>query len=329
MTNRRIARVLLLVLILLAAALAAHAQPAGKVYRIGFLGSASLSANQLRVEAFRQGLRELGYVEGRNIVIEYRWAEGNYERLPGLAKKLVSLNLDLIVSTGGNPTVQAASAATKTIPIVFLTSDPVAAGVVLSLARPGGNLTGLDVFSIELDVKRLGLLKEALPGISRVAVLWNPANPSGVPQRNRTEIAAQTLGVRLQVLEARLPSEIDTAFAVMARERPDALLVVADPMLDSQRKRIVELAARNRLPGIYQWREFAESGGLISYGADLLELYRRVATYVDRVLKGARPADLPVEQPTKYELVINLKTARALGLTIPQPLLLRADQVIQ
>ena len=316
-------------LAILATPLVAEAQQAGKVFRVGFLGSVSAATNKDRLEAFRQGLRDLGYAEGRNILIDYRWAEGDYERLPGLARELVGRKPDLIVSTGGRPTVRALRATTKTVPVVFLTSDPIAEGIVLSLGRPGGNFTGLDVFSAELETKRLELLKEALPKASRVVFLWNPANPSALPQRNRIEIAAQTLGVQLQLLEARLPNEIDTAFAEMARERRDALLLMADPMLDSQRKRIVDLAMKTHLPAIYQWREFAESGGLMSYGADLLALYRRLPMYVDKVLKGAKPAELPVEQPTKYELVINLKTAKALGLTIPPPLLARANEVIR
>jgi putative ABC transport system substrate-binding protein len=314
---------------LLGVPVAAHAQPSGKRYRIGFLGSASAPANRRRVDAFRQGLRDLGYVEGKNIVIEYRWAEGHYERLPDLARELVGRNLDLIVSTGGRPTVVALHAATKTVPVVFLTVDPLGEGMVLDLARPGGNLTGLDVFSAELDTKRLQILKETLPTATRVAVLWNPENPAGVPQRNRTEIAAHALGVQLHLVQARLPSEVGTAFAAMVRERPDALLVLNDAMLDSQRERLVVLAAQARLPAMYQWREFAEGGGLMSYGADLPQMYRRAATYVDKILKGAKPADLPVEQPTKYELVINLRTANALGLTVPQSILLLADRVIQ
>ena len=314
---------------LLGVPVAANAQPSGKGYRIGLLGSASASANRLRVDAFRQGLRDLGYTEGRNITIEYRWADGHYDRLPDLAKELVNSNPELIVSTGGRPTVVALRATTKTLPIVFLTVDPLAEGMVLDLARPGGNLTGLDVFSAELDTKRLRILKETLPTVTRIAVLWNPGNPSGVPQRNRTEIAAHALGLQLHLAEARLPSEVDTAFAAMARERPDALLVLNDAMLDGQRQRLVHLAAQARLPAMYQWREFAEGGGLMSYGADLPQMYRRAATYVDKILKGAKPADLPVEQPTKYELVINLKTANALGLTIPQSILLLADRVIR
>src|SRR2546425_766566 len=208
---------------LLGVRVAANAQPSAKGYRSGLLGSAAASANRLRVDAFRQGLRDLGYTEGRNITIEYRWADGHYDRLPDLAKELVNSNPELIVSTGGRPTVVALRATTKTLPIVFLTVDPLAEGMVLDLARPGGNLTGLDVFSAELDTKRLRILKETLPTVTRIAVLWNPGNPSGVPQRNRTEIAAHALGLQLHLAEARLPSEVDTAFAAMARERPDAL----------------------------------------------------------------------------------------------------------
>jgi putative tryptophan/tyrosine transport system substrate-binding protein len=245
----------------LLAPLAAGAQPAGKGWRIGFLSSQAASASQPYVEALRQGLRELGYVEGRNIAIEYRWAEGNYQRLPDLAKELVGLNVDLIFAIGGIPSARAAKAATKTIPIVFFARDPVAAGIASSIARPGGNLTGLDVFTADLDAKRLEILKEALPEVTRVAVLWNPADPTGVPQRKQVEVAAETLGLRIRVLEARLPGEIDIAFAAMVRERSEALLVLTDPMFTSERARIVDLAARRRLPAVYYWREFTEGGG--------------------------------------------------------------------
>lgn len=318
----------LLALLLGVAPLAAQTQQSGRMHRVGFLGSTSPDANRERLEAFREGLRELGYAEGRDVLIEYRWAEGHYARLPRLAKELVAAKPELIISTGGRPTVRALRQATSTVPVVFLTSDPEADGVVLSLGRPGGNFTGIDVFSPDLDTKRLGILKEALPKTSRVVYLWNPGN-LGLAQRNRIEIAAQTLGVRLTILEAREPAEIDAAFAAMARDRPDALLVAADPMLDSQRVRIVGLATRNRLPAMYQWREFAEEGGLMSYGADLGALYRRLPVYVDRVLKGAKPAELPVEQPSKYELVINLRAAKALGIATPPSLLVRADRVVQ
>jgi putative tryptophan/tyrosine transport system substrate-binding protein len=316
----------------LAAALAppiAAAQAAAKVYRVGYLGSVSASANKERIEAFRQGLRELGYVEGRNTLIEYRWAEGDYSRLPALAKDLVGRKPDLIVSTGGRPSLTALRDATSSIPVVFLGSEPVAAGIVLSLARPGGNFTGMDVFSIELDTKRLALLKDALPKISQVVLLWNPGNPSGLPQRYRVETAGKTLGVHVRLVEARQAQDLDAAFAAIGRQRPDALLVTADPMYDSQRHRIVELATKLRLPAVYQWREFAEIGGLMSYGADLPALYRRLPVYMDKIFKGAKPADLPVEQPTKYELVVNLKTAKDLGLAIAPSVLARADHLIE
>jgi putative tryptophan/tyrosine transport system substrate-binding protein len=316
----------------LAAALAppiAAAQAAAKVYRVGDVGSVSASANKERIEAFRQGLRELGYVEGRNTLIEYRWAEGDYSRLPALAKDLVGRKPDLIVSTGGRPSLTALRDATSSIPVVFLGSEPVAAGIVLSLARPGGNFTGMDVFSIELDTKRLALLKDALPKISQVVLLWNPGNPSGLPQRYRVETAGKTLGVHVRLVEARQAQDLDAAFAAIGRQRPDALLVTADPMYDSQRHRIVELATKLRLPAVYQWREFAEIGGLMSYGADLPALYRRLPVYMDKIFKGAKPADLPVEQPTKYELVVNLKTAKDLGLAIAPSVLARADHLIE
>jgi putative ABC transport system substrate-binding protein len=307
----------------------AQAQPAGKVYRIGFVSSTASSTAQPQVNAFRQKLRDLGYVEGRNVIIEYRWAEGKYERLPALATELTRLNVDLIVSGGGTPAALAAKAATKTIPVIFFAGDPVVSGIVASLSRPGGNLTGVGALTAELDPKLLEILKEAVPMATRVAILWNPDNPTGVPQRNRMALAAQALGVQVRMLDARFPGEIDNAFGVMARERPDALLVLADPMLFNERKRIVDLAARARLPAVSGFRLFAEAGGLISYGANLIEAYRQLAIYADKILKGAKPGDLPVEEPTKYELVINVKTAKALGLIIPQSLVLRADGMIQ
>ena len=314
---------------LLTPPLAAEAQPSGKVWRIGYLSSQSAAGGRGSLDAFRQGLRDLGYVEGQNIVIDYRWADGNYERLPTLAKELVSLNLDLIVSTGGSPTVRAAKTATTTVPIVFVTGSAVADGIVSNLARPAGNLTGFDVLAEELDTKQLALLKETLPKAVRVAVLWNPWIQWGEVRRKRLEIAAQALRVKLRFLEAQHPGEIETAFAAIARERSDALFVSADPMFSSEAGRIVRWTARARLPTMYSWRIFVEGGGLMSYSADLAAIYRRAATYVDKILRGAKPADLPVEQPTKYELVINLKTAKALGLTIPPSLLLRADEVIE
>jgi putative ABC transport system substrate-binding protein len=314
---------------LLAAPLAAEAQQSGKAWRIGYLSSQSAaSAGRVSFDAFRQGLRDLGYVEGQNIVIESRWADGDYKRLPTLAKELVSLNLDLIVSAGGDPTVRAVKAATTTVPIVFVTGSAVAAGIVSNLARPAANLTGFDLPAEELYTKQLALLKETLPKALRVAVLWNPRT-GGEVRRKGLEIAAQTLRVKLRFLEAQHPGEIETALAAIARERSDALFVSSDPMFASEAGRIIRWTASARLPAMYSWRIFAEGGGLMSYSVDLAAIYQRAATYVDRILKGAKPADLPIEQPTKYELVINLKTAKVLGLTIPPSLLQRADQVIE
>jgi putative ABC transport system substrate-binding protein len=281
------------------------------------------------LETLRQGLRDLGYFEGRGIVIEVRWAEGNYERLPDLARELVALNLELIVSAGGPPAARALKTTTTTIPVVFVSGSALAAGIVSNIARPEGNLTGLEIFAEELDSKRLELLKETLPRAERVAVLWNPGNLEGRLQRHQLESAAQIRGMKLRFIEARRPEEIEPAFAVMARERADALLVSADPMFTSEYRRVVELAARTRLPAIYPFRSVAEAGGFMSYGTDLLAVYRSAATYVDKILNGTKPGDLPVQQPTKFELVINLKTAKALGLAIPQALMLRADHLIQ
>ena len=325
---RRIGLAVALV-VLLAAPLAAQAQQAGKVYRIGYLSPSP--PETFRVEVFRQALRELGWIEGRNIAFEYRWAENDYARLPGLAKELVALDPDVIIA-GSPPAALALKTATRTIAVVFLGGPAVETGLVASLARPGGNVTGLDVLAADLNVKRLDLLKGAIPTASRVAVLWHRASQAGASRPQSVEsvdAAAKALGLQPRFLEVRHPTEIDAAFATMARERPHALLVMSSPMLSSQRLRIVGLAARHRLPAMYQWREFAEAGGLMSYGANILDLYRRAAVYVDKILRGAKPADLPVEQASKYELVINLKTAKALGLRIPQSVLGRADQVIE
>jgi putative ABC transport system substrate-binding protein len=317
---------------LLAAPLAAEAQPAGKrVPRVGLLapGSGSDPLVQPYVDVFRRGLRELGYVEDQSIVIAYRWAEGKYERLPDLAAELVRLKVDVIVAVG-TVVAQAAKQATQTIPIVMTNvDDPVATGLVVSVARPGGNITGLSINSHELVGKQMGLLREVVPKVSRVAVLWNPANLANAPQLREAEVAAGALGVRLLPLGVQGPGEIDRAFAAMRDDRVGALLVLLDSMLLLQRDRIADLAAKNRLPAVYGLRWHAEAGGLMAYGANLLDMVRRAVSYVDRILKGAKPADLPIEQPTKYELVINLKTAKALGLTIPPSLLQRADQVIE
>ena len=316
---------------LLAAPLAAEAQQAGKVPRVGVLSSESRSTPVLRgVDEIRQGLRELGYVEGQTIAIEYRWAEGKEERFPDLAAELVHLKVDVIVATVA-AAVRAAKHATKTIPIVMVVNDPVAAGFVATVARPGGNITGLSMMSPEVVGKQLELLSQVVPKISRVAVLANPANPGNAAQLRQAEVVARALGMRLQPLEAHSPSEIDRAFAAMARERADALLVLLDPILarSRQREQIADLAARSHLPAMYALRLHVEAGGLMAYGANIFDLYRRAAIYVDKILKGAKPGDLPIEQPTKFELVINLKTAKALGLTIPPSLLQRADEVIQ
>jgi len=318
-----------LTFVLLTAPFATLAQPAGKAHRIGYLSSLSASGGRSQFEAFRQGLRDLGYVEGRTIFIEARWAEGNYERLPNLARELVGLNLELIVSAGGPPAARALKSATATIPVVFVSGSAVAAGIVSSIARPGGNVTGFEILAEALDTKRLELVKETLPRAARVAVLWNPGNVEAKLQRQPLEAAAQVQGIRLRFVEARLPGQIELAFTVMARERADVVLVSADPMFTSEYRRVVEMAARTRLPAVYPFRNVAEAGGLMSYGTDLSAIYRSAAIYVDKILSGAKPADLPVQQPTKFELVINMKTAKALGLTIPPTVLLRADLVLE
>ncbi len=310
---------------------AAEAQQAAKVPRIGYL-ALNLVAPHLP-EAFHQGLRDLGYVEGRNLVIEYRDAEGKLERLPALAAELVALKVDVIFAEGGTRSALAAKHATRTLPIVFAAvGDPVASGVVTSLARPGGNVTGTSVLAPELVGKGLELLTQAVPGVSRVAVL---RQPGAVPERTEkdvlkgAEVAGRALGVRLQFVEALGPADVDRAFSDMTRARADALTVLPSAMFFFERRRLVDLAAKHRLAAVYPWREFVDAGGLMSYGANIADLYRRAATYVDKILKGTKPGDLPVEQPTKFELVINLKTAKALGLTIPPSLLGRADHVVE
>jgi putative ABC transport system substrate-binding protein len=316
---------------LLAAPLVAEAQQAAKVARIGYLAS-NLAAFPHLQEAFRQGLRDLSYVEGGNVVIEYRDAEGKPERLRALAAELVALTVDVIVAPG-TPQAVAAKQATRTLPIVFAAvADPVASGVVTSLARPGGNVTGTSLLAPELVGKRLEQLKQAVPRVNLVAVLWQPG---GLGERTNkdmlqgTEVAARALGVRLQIVDARGPDDFNRAFSDMTRARAGALTVLPSNMFITERRRLVDLPAKHRLPAVYGLREFVDTGGFMSYGANPADSYRRAATYVDKILKGAKPADLPVEQPTKFELVINLKTAKALGLTIPSSLLARADEVIQ
>jgi putative ABC transport system substrate-binding protein len=313
--------------------LAAEAQQADKIARIGYL-SLNLAASDPRIrEAFRQGLRDLGYVEGRNLLIECRDAKGKPELFPALAAELVALKVDVIVAAGGTLAALAAKQATATLPIVFpAAGDPVAERLVTSLARPGGNVTGLSIVSPELVGKSLELLQQAVPGVSRVALLLKPDSMPDRARKDRleaAEVAARALGVRLQVVEARGPEDFDRAFSDMTRARAGALYVLATPVFDIERRRLVDLAAKNRLPTVYSFKGWVEEGGLMSYGPDVADLFRCAAPYVDKILKGARPGDLPVEQPTKFELVINLRTAKAFGLTIPASVLLRADQVIE
>jgi ABC-type uncharacterized transport system substrate-binding protein len=320
--------VALLTLALLAAPIAADAQPAGKIPRIGILRQGS--PPDPLVEAFRQGLRELGYVEDRNISIEYRWTEGRDERLPDLAADLVRLKVDIIVTSGSGSL--AAKRATTTIPIVMQVSiDPVGSGLVASLARPGGNITGMATLTEDMPGKWLELLKELLPQVSRVAVLFDTTSPSSAAQQLKaSEAAASTLGLRLHTLKVRDPDDLGAAFAEAQRGRAEGLIVFGSAFMYANRTRLVELAAQHRLPTVYDQRAFVvDSGGLVSYGPNIQDLFRRAATFVDKILKGAKPADLPVEQPTKFELVINLKAAKTLGLTIPPSVLARADEVIQ
>jgi putative ABC transport system substrate-binding protein len=306
-----------------------EAQTAAKVPVIGLLDATTPSARAELVGAFREGLREFGYVEGRNIRIEARWAEGRFDRLPGMAADLVRARVSLIAALG-IPAALAAKGATTTIPIVMVgVTQPVESGLVASLAQPGGNITGLSSFSAELSAKRLELLSVLIPGLHRVAVLWNPANPGKAADWREVQAAARALGIAVQSREVRGREDFENAFTAISKDRPDALFALGDPLMLDQRSQIVAFAAKNRLPAIYEHWAYTKAGGLIAYGPDFRELYRRAATYVDKILKGAKPADLPVEQPTKFELVINMKTAKALGLTIPPPLLLRADQIIE
>jgi len=313
--------------------LSVNAQPSAKIPRIGLMVTGSLQSPEARVQldAFRQGLRQLGYTEGRNIAIEYRGADGRIERFPNLAAELVRLEVDLIFAANTRAAL-AARQATSTIPIVSaVMGDPVEDGLVASLAQPGGNVTGLTFLAPELTAKRMQLLKDALPNVSRVAALWHPGaygERTMDDMLKATESAARTLGVQLQLIEVRAAGELERAFSTMMKERAEALFLFPSPMLFLARRRIVELAATHRLPSVSQAREFVELGGLIAYGANINDLFRRSAVYVDKILKGAKPADLPVEQPTRFELVINLKTAKTLGIDMPLPLMIRADEMI-
>ena len=320
---------LLTSLLALAGSRTARAQTTSGVRRIGILASSTKETFEINVRRFREGLAALGWAEGRNLTIEARYAAERYEQLPHLAAELVKANVEVIFAMAV-PAIQAAKRATTTIPIVFETlGDAVSTGMVGNLARPGGNVTGVSGFAPELSSKRLALLRDLLPGATRIGLLSNRSNPATPVVIRATEAAAQELRVQLMVLDAPRPAAIDTAFATMVRERCTAFVLAADPMLFGQRRRIIELAARHRLPGVYEYRDFAEFGGLLSYGPDPGERFRRAAAYVDRILRGAQPGDLPVEQPQTFQLVLNLKTAGSLGLTIPPSLRLRADHVIE
>jgi putative ABC transport system substrate-binding protein len=302
----------------------AHAQQAKKVARIGLLVPGSQSAFSVRIDAFRQGLRELGYLEGQNIVIEYRYGEGKTERLPELAGELVRLKVDVIV-TASTLSVQAAKKTSGTVPVIFTAvNDPVGTGLVASFARPGGNVTGMTNLSTELDGKRLELLKETFPKVIRVAYLCNPNSP-----KSEMQAAAQALGVQLQTLEVRSANDFNPAFEAVLKARAQAIIISPSPVFITYQKQIVDFAAKNRLPAVYATGDYVIGGGLMSYAHNNLENWRRAATYVDKILKGAKPADLPVEQPTKFELVINLKAAKQIGLTVPPNVLARADKVIK
>jgi putative ABC transport system substrate-binding protein len=304
------------------------AQPT-KVPLIGLLGATTASIEKGRIDAFQKGLRDLGYVEEKNIVIEYRWAEGKFDRLPDLAAELVRLKVAIIV-TGGSTSTGAAKQVTSTIPIVMAqVNDPVGSGFVASLARPGGNMTGLSTLAPELSGKRLELLKEIVPKLSRMAVFGDSTAPGNAQALRETELAAGAFGLKLQYLDVLGPKDIETAFRAATKSRVDAVLVLVSPVLIAQRRQIADLAAKNRLPLAYGQPEYVEEGGLMSYGTNVADLYRRAATYVDKILKGTKPADLPVEQPTKFELIINLKAAKQIGLTIPPEVLTRADRVIR
>jgi putative ABC transport system substrate-binding protein len=313
----------------LAAPLAAGAQPAGKVHRIGFLGNSTEALEANLVGPFREGFRELGYVEGRDLTIEYRWAGGQYERFPALIAEIIALKVDVIV-TAGTPAALAVRRATTAIPLVMVAvGDPVGSGLVKSLARPGGTLTGLVSIAPDLEGKRLELLTEVVPKLSSVAFLLNPANAFHVTSEKQARAAAKVLHLKVEFVPVRAEAEFDRAFQAMSSQRPGALVMLADRLFLHHRARIVEFAARNRLPTVYAYTELVEAGGLMSFGPSYPGMHRRAAYFVDRILKGAKPADLPMEQPSKFELMINLKTARALGLVVPQPVLLRADDLIQ
>jgi putative tryptophan/tyrosine transport system substrate-binding protein len=314
---------------LFALCFSAEAQQPGKVPRIGFLGNSTAALEANLIEPFRDGLRDLGYVEGKNIVIEWRWAEGKYERFPALIAELIATKVDLIV-TAGTPATIALKQATTTLPLVMIAvGDPVGSGLVASLAHPGGNLTGLTSISPELDGKRLELLREVIPKILHVAVLWNPTSPLQVAAERETQAAAHAMKIKVLSLGVQAEEQLDNAFATILRERPGALLVLADRLFLHHRARIMGFATKHHLPGVHAYVELVEAGGLMSYGPSYAGMHRRAAYFVDRILKGTKPADLPVEAPAKFELVVNLKAAKQIGVTIPPSVLYRADRVIK
>ena len=329
--NRRIGNrkyVLLAWALLLALSFPARAQPQGRVRRLGFLGNSTPVLEENLIGSFREGLRDLGYIEGKNIFIEYRWAEGKYERFPALIAELVASKVELIV-TAGTPASLAVKKATS-IPLVMIAvGDPVGTGLIASLAHPGGNITGLTSIASDLEGKRLELLREVAPKVSHVAVLWNPASPFQVVSEKELQVAAHALHIKVLSLGVKAAEELDKAFTAILKERPGALLVLADRLFLHNRGRIMNFALQNRLPGVHAYQELVEAGGLMSYGPSYAGMHRRAAYFVDRILKGTKPADLPVEQPTKFELVINLKTAKQIGLTMPPNILARADRVIR
>jgi putative ABC transport system substrate-binding protein len=307
----------------------AHGQTPSKIHRIGFLGNSTAALEANLIGPFRAGLRDLGYLEGQNVAIEYRWAEGKYERFPALIGELIAVGVEVIV-TAGTPATLAVKKATTSVPVVMIAvGDPVGTGIVPSLHAPGGNITGLTSISPELDGKRLELLRQVVPGISHIAVLWNSSSPLQVVAERQTRAAAQVLGMKMLSLGVRTREEIEDAFGTILRERPGALLVLADRLFLHHRQRIMDFAAEHRLPGVHAYRELVEVGGLMSYGPSYAGMHRRAAIYVDRILRGAKPGDLPVERPASFELVVNLKTATALGLTIPLPVIMQATEIIK
>jgi ABC-type uncharacterized transport system substrate-binding protein len=328
--SRRVVLVAALVMsVVLARAGAAQVPQAGKLPRIGFLGNSTAALEANLVGAFRDGLRAFGYVEGRTIAIDYRWAEGRYDRFPALIAELIAARVDVIV-TAGTPAALAVKKATSSVPLVMIAvGDPVGTGLVPSLSQPAGNITGVTSISAEMDGKRLELLREVIPAVAHIAVVWNAANPIQVIQEKQVQASAQVLKMKVLSLPVRTEAEIEAGLATIAKERPDALLVLADRLLLHHRARLMDFAIQHRLPGVYAYRELVEAGGLMSYGPSYEDMHRRAAYFVDRILKGANPGDLPVERPAKFDLVINLKTAKALGLSIRQSVLLRATDVLQ